>query len=93
MKLVINECYGGFGLSKVAIEEYAKRSRKLESEFYDRQIDRDDKFLVSIVEEIGEKANGLCANLTVVEIPDDVEWQVEEYDGYEHVAEAHRTWP
>jgi hypothetical protein len=28
----------------------------------------------------------------VVEIPDDVNWQVEEYDGMEHIAEKHRTW-
>ena len=29
---------------------------------------------------------------TFVSIPDDVEWQIEEYDGMEWVAEAHRTW-
>jgi hypothetical protein len=28
----------------------------------------------------------------VIEIPDDVEWEVEEYDGLEWVAEKHRTW-
>ena len=27
-----------------------------------------------------------------VEIPDDVEWQIEEYDGTEHISEKHRTW-
>lgn len=93
MKVVINQCYGGFSLSKAAIEEYAKRSGKLESEFYDRDIDRDDKDLVAIVEEMGEAANGSCADLNVVEIPDGISWQIEEYDGYEHVAETHRTWP
>lgn len=92
MKVVINQCYGGFSLSKAAIEEYAKRSGKLESEFYDRYIDRDDKDLVAIVEEMGEAANGSCADLNVVEIPDGISWQIEEYDGYEHVAEKHRTW-
>jgi len=30
--------------------------------------------------------------LAIVEIPDDVEYTIEEYDGNEHVAEAHRTW-
>lgn len=26
------------------------------------------------------------------EVPDDVQWQIEEYDGREWVAETHRTW-
>jgi hypothetical protein len=48
--------------------------------------------LVQIVEELGEKANGFAAELKVVEIPEDVEYTVEEYDGIEWVAEVHRTW-
>jgi hypothetical protein len=30
--------------------------------------------------------------LEIVEIPDDVEYTIEEYDGLEHIAEKHRTW-
>ena len=44
------------------------------------------------VETLGDKASGNSARLRIVEIPDDVEWKIEEYDGYEHVAEVHRTW-
>jgi hypothetical protein len=29
----------------------------------------------------------------VIEIPDDVEWIIVDYDGMEHIAEKHRTWP
>jgi hypothetical protein len=36
--------------------------------------------------------NGDFAELKVVEIPDDVQWQIEEYDGKEWIAEKHRTW-
>ena len=57
-----------------------------------RDVDRSDPVLVQVVEELGEKAGGRCAQLEIVEIPDDVEWQIEEYDGNEHVAEVHRTW-
>ena len=32
------------------------------------------------------------AQLKIVEIPDDVKWIVEEYDGIELIAEVHRTW-
>lgn len=54
--------------------------------------DRDDLDLISLVEELGEKANGDCAELKILEIPDDVEWEIKEYDGNEWVAEIHRTW-
>lgn len=48
--------------------------------------------LVKVVEELGEKANGKHATLEVVEVPDDVEWTVKEYDGKEWIAEKHRVW-
>jgi hypothetical protein len=136
-KVVINGCYGGFGLSYSAILRYAEikdmeiwpvngdhdiitywlvpeseRVEDCEDDFheltleqrqeynekysaqtlYDRDIPRDDPALVQVVEELGEEANGRFAELKVIEIPDDVEWQVEEYDGAEWVAEKHRTW-
>lgn len=47
--------------------------------------------LVQVVEELGDRAGGPCACLKVVEIPADVKWTIEEYDGLEWVAEAHRT--
>jgi hypothetical protein len=44
------------------------------------------------VEQLGEAANGEFAELKVVEIPDDAEWTIQEYDGDEWIAEKHRTW-
>ena len=58
----------------------------------DRDVARDDPVLLQVVEELGEKASGRFADLKVVEIPDDVEWQIDEYDGLEWVSERHRTW-
>ena len=49
---------------------------------------RDDPALVQAVEEAGIYST----ELKVVEIPDDVEWEIEEYDGAEWVSEKHRTW-
>lgn len=57
-----------------------------------RSIPRDDPQLVQVVEEMGADANGSCADLVVIEIPDGISWHVEEYDGNEHIAEDHRTW-
>jgi len=57
-----------------------------------RTIKRDDPVLVDIVREMGETANGDFASLRIVELPADVDWTIEEYDGREWVAERHRTW-
>jgi hypothetical protein len=58
-----------------------------------RPDDRSDPKLIQVIEELGsEKASGSCAKIALVEIPDDVEFTIEEYDGLEHVAEKHRTW-
>ncbi len=54
--------------------------------------ERDDPMVIRVVEELGEKANGKHAKLKVVEIPDGTKYTVEEYDGNEHIAEAHETW-
>lgn len=53
---------------------------------------RDDPRLVRVVEELGELANGHFAELKIIDIPDGVDWTIEEYDGREHVSEVHRTW-
>lgn len=142
MKVVINACYGGFGLSHEGMMRYGEikgialypehdsqfPSLKLvtywtvpedqrpaitdqtewhvmsledriasnkavsASTLYDRDIPRSDAALVQVVEEMGAAASGRHARLKVVEIPDDVQWEIDEYDGNEHVAEVHRTW-
>jgi hypothetical protein len=129
MKLVINRCYGGFGLSHEAIMRYAELKgiklfweddgfitsyytvpvhefRILEKEaketrsyskmngvyFSGYDMERNDPHLVQVVEEMGIKANGRFANLTIVDIPDDVNYEIDEYDGIETVHEVHRTW-
>lgn len=57
-----------------------------------RPENRTDPKLIQAVEELGDAANGACAKLRVIEIPDDIDCIIEEYGGIEHVAEAHRTW-
>jgi len=48
--------------------------------------------LVRVVEELKQRANGHCASLKIVSIPDGVAWQISTSDGTEHVSEVHRTW-
>lgn len=90
-KIVINACYGGFGLSDKALTRYAELTGTKEP-VYSFDILRDDPALIQVIEELGTKANGDCAALDIVEIPDGVQWHIQEYDGVEWVAEDHRTW-
>ena len=57
-----------------------------------RDIKRNDPMLVKVVEDLGIESFGFAANLKIVEIPDDIDWEVVDYDGMEHIAEKHRTW-
>jgi len=57
-----------------------------------RDIPRNDPVLVDVVERLGHEADGSHAFLEVVEIPNGVAWEIEEYDGKEWVSEVHRTW-
>jgi hypothetical protein len=120
MKVIINVCYGGFGLSEEAFELLLNKKgiefdrvpskhpiREDKYDYYRKgHIDEDAHFLwyhqfsqdradpdlIAVVEELGERANGWASELKIVEIPDDVQFHIHEYDGMEHVAENHRTW-
>ncbi len=146
MKVVINTCYGGFGLSHKAIMRYAEmrgltlypwidditlkhypdatfenalivhypmvprkeyeaylevwRSTPLEDRggldkpgyFSGRDLERNDPILLQVVELLGKKANGRCADLKIIDIPDGVDWEIDDYDGLERVDEKHRSW-
>ena len=77
-KVVINTCYGGYGLSKEAIQW-------LKNKYGDDDIlERHDPRLVDCVETLGEKANGKFSRLAVVEI-DSNRYRIDEYDGRESI--------
>lgn len=155
MKVVINNCFGGFSLSPRGVKAYAERKgwpcfffdcpirgpkrrlsdeeafaasgmfgpcaykvasveelppsqenwhelseeeRKASNQAWEDasisniDIERHDHDLVAVVEALGHAAEGACARLKVVEIPDGIEYEIQEYDGNEHIAEKHRTW-
>ena len=87
-KVVINKCFGGFGLSKEALNLLGQESDSI----YWMDDKRTDSLLVEVVEELGERASGEYAKLKVVELPEDVQWSIREHDGNEWIAENHRTW-
>jgi hypothetical protein len=100
-KIAINVCFGGFSLSRVAAEYMAASGSEAAAQalasggrdwHWGGPCERDDPHMVAAIERLGDAANTV-ARLLVVEVPDSVEWTIEEYDGFEHVAESHRTWP
>ena len=136
MKIVINNCYGGFSLSYEAMALYLatkckqayfyvelrgsgnNRSFKripfrdlktAENTYYhhiycttedqgeeldhfpnnifnDREVERTDPDLISVVEFLGPKAaSGRYAELKIVEIDDGTMYRIDNYDGYEEI--------
>ena len=77
MKIVINSCFGGFGLLNKGIKRYLELQGK-ECWFY-----KQTKY---------EQNDGKFSYLKIVEIPDDVEWEIDDYDGIETIHEVHRSW-
>lgn len=79
MKICINTCFGGFGLSDEALQMLGFETRY-------PWISRTDSRLIEVVNTLGEAANGYSARLAIVDIPDEAtDWEIEEYDGSEGI--------
>lgn len=78
MKIVINDYFGGYGLSEGFLEKYGEEFEELE---------RNDPRLVAAIEEFGEEeSSDDYAKIRIVEIPDDAtDYSIEEYDGAESI--------
>lgn len=84
-KVVINTCYGGYGLSAEAVDLLRELKGEPLECYRDWQgITRHDKDLVKVVETLGDKASNTYAKLKVVEI-DFPAYMIDEYDGIESI--------
>ena len=85
-KVVINTCWGGFGLSEAAEARYneiaAERGQSEFESVYD--LPRHCPILVEVVEELGDAANDDFAELRIVEISGN-RYKIREYDGAESI--------
>ncbi len=89
MKILINRCYGGFGISDEALELYKQKVPLYE---YDNgyHIERTDSILIEIFEEKGsEFVSGPFSDIQLQIIPDNCHYYIEEYDGKEGISD---TW-
>ncbi len=81
VKAVINNCYGGYALSKKAYEHLGI---PWDNYGYAFNEDRLNPRLVACVEKLGKEASGECSQLKVVTVEIDVEVH-NKYDGQETV--------
>lgn len=88
--VVINTCYGGFGLSMAALRRLSRwlgmsiddvRDRYI---FAPKQEVRHCPFLVRVVREMEHRSWGDCARLSIVEITGN-QYFINEYDGLENI--------
>lgn len=92
MKVVINKCFGGFGLSEDAYE-YLGLKWDGYGWAYNDYDKRTAPELVECVETLGSKvASGYWARLEVVEVPDGEAWEIDYYDGFETVIKPKQVW-
>jgi len=78
MKMIINDCYGGFGVRQEVLDELEL------NDFSEEEL----RTAARLIEEIenGKDVSDDCAELKVVEIPDEsTDYYLDEYDGLESV--------
>lgn len=88
-KIVYNACYGGFSLSKKALElarSLAPNTPAWLEKYPEDSIERHDLILVEIVELLGKEAGGQCSDLRIAELPSGTMYRIDSYDGMEEVA-------
>lgn len=85
MKVVINTCFGGFSVSEEVYDRMGKDWDGYGYRYNDGS--RANPDLIAVIEELGsERASGRCAQLKVIDIPDDAtDWELNEYDGAEEI--------
>ena len=84
MKIVLNDCYGGFTLSDDACD-YLGISDIDAFLKYSAGKNRTDKDLIECIEVLGKSASGENSRLIIKEIPDFIEPYIVDYDGAEDV--------
>lgn len=91
MKIVINDCYGGFSLSEKALDYYDILCGNTEERSkYDigRGIPRHDENLVKTVEDLGKDVNGKQAHLIIEDVAHEF-YNITSYDGVESLLIDH----
>lgn len=101
MKIVVNRCFGGFGISiecRSLATKLGCSHMNYDDDEYPQYAHGSDNprtcmGLVRAVEILGsEKASAELAKLEVIEIPDNTDYEISYYDGIETIHEKHNSW-
>ncbi len=71
---------------------YIVINNKILVDDHDEDENRSCPILIQVIEELGEEASNKVANIKIVDIPDNTDYEIEECDGWESVAEKRRSW-
>ena len=91
MKIAINTCFGRFSLSKEAYDYLGLKWDNYGME-YNNSEDRNNIKLIEVIEKLGKLASGKDADIKIIEIPDNIEYYIDDCDGIESIHEKHRIW-
>lgn len=101
MKVAINRDWGGFGVSEAVYDELGIEwddyggigNKELGIDSNNYHAYRSDKRFIAAIEKVGpNNASGDLACIEIRTIPDDIDWEIEDYDGMESIHECHRSW-
>lgn len=85
MKVLINSDYGGFSLSDKFLT-HLKNIKLINEDTNNYHINRHDQLIIEEAIKFGlKKVNGICADLEIVELPDNCNYKISEYDGQEWI--------
>jgi len=87
-EIMYNACYGGFSVSKEAVQCYLDLNGYVFRPYYiKRELERDDASMIKIVKQLGRRANGKHADIQIQSVPIKYKDYIEigEDDGYESV--------
>lgn len=59
---------------------------------YKEKYSRTDPDLILAIETLKGKASGDVSKLTIIKVPNDIEWEISDYDGMERIEEKHKSW-
>ena len=70
----------------ISDEDYKKYNLYLDDSY------REDKILIEVVEKLGKLANTEYSDLKIVEIPNDLDYVIDDYDGIETLHQKVQEW-
>lgn len=97
VKIMFNNCFGGFSLSDQAVAMYKAKKGIPDHEalaYASDEFPRHDEDMIAIVEALGPEASGQCSEIRIAKIPAKFlsYYYISEYDGSESVSVDHKQY-